>query len=145
MSLKYNKLYNILAAIGFMNCWLAIIVPWYSIVYPYGQFYIQPKSILNEVWVALIMAPIFEEIFFRKIWIDAIRKYASDLLLPGIIMSSLIFAWWHDYGYWGILVQGVLGLVSSWLYLKNDNSLISCIIFHAGYNYMCIYGWKSIL
>lgn len=147
MSIK-DKAVNVIAAIGFMFVWLLFISFWYDIVYDAyfnAQFYFrEPPSFTQRFWLSCIMAPVFEEIFFRKGSIDLAQRYAPDKLWLIVILTSLAFAWWHEYGYWAILVQGVLGLVSSILYIKNENSLTSSIILHMVYNFFCVWGFKFL-
>ena len=140
-----SKLKNFLLAIGFMQLWLVGIVLIYKTVY--SQYPTSPQihswTDWNLWWEAIIMAPVTEEIFFRLMPIELAKRYFPDLLWTIILCSSLLFAYYHGYGYWAVPIQGVMGLVSSWLYLKNKE-IYSCIIFHAGYNFLVIFGWNLL-
>ncbi|WP_407415928.1 CPBP family intramembrane glutamic endopeptidase [Methanobrevibacter sp.] len=87
---------------------------------------IQNSSIYINLLVISILAPIFEEIFFRKLLIDRTIKYGAKL---SILLSALLFALFH-----GNLSQFfyafLLGGFFAYIYIKTGNVIYS-IICHA--------------
>ena len=87
---------------------------------------IQNSSIYINLLVISILAPIFEEIFFRKLLIDRTIKYGAKL---SILLSALLFALFH-----GNLSQFfyafMLGGFFAYIYIKTGNIIYS-IICHA--------------
>ena len=76
---------------------------------------------------ALINAPFFEELIFRKIFIDKLSKIYTVKF--SIIFSSLCFSLYHLPNFSNLIPTLILGLISGYLYLKSKNITIS-IIFH---------------
>ena len=76
---------------------------------------------------ALIIAPLFEELIFRKIFIDKLSKIYTVKF--SIIFSSLCFSLYHLPNFSNLIPTLILGLISGYLYLKSKNITIS-IIFH---------------
>ena len=76
---------------------------------------------------ALIIAPFFEELIFRKIFIDKLSKIYTVKF--SIIFSSLCFSLYHLPNFSNLIPTLILGLISGYLYLKSKNITIS-IIFH---------------
>jgi membrane protease YdiL (CAAX protease family) len=91
---------------------------------------IQNSSIYINLIVISILAPIFEEIFFRKLLIDRTIKYGATL---SILLSALMFALFH-----GNLSQFfyafLLGLLFAFVYIKTGRITYS-IILHAVVNF----------
>lgn len=76
-----------------------------------------------------IYAPFFEELVFRS-WLgwfksDQYTKYTLYLVL----LSSLFFGYAHN-GAWSIPIQGVGGIIFSYVYLKNGYSYLSAVFTH---------------
>lgn len=86
---------------------------------------IQNSSIYINLLVISILAPIFEEIFFRKLLIDRTIKYGAKL---SILLSALLFALFH-----GNLSQFfyafLLGGFFAYIYIKTGK-IIYTIILH---------------
>lgn len=76
---------------------------------------------------ALIIAPLFEELIFRKIFIDRLSKIYTIKL--SIIFSSICFSLYHLPNFSNLIPTVILGLISGYLYIKSKNITIS-IIFH---------------
>lgn len=91
---------------------------------------IRNSSIYINLIVISILAPIFEEIFFRKLLIDRTIKYGATL---SILLSALMFALFH-----GNLSQFfyafLLGLLFAFVYIKTGKIIYS-IILHAFVNF----------
>ena len=75
----------------------------------------------------LIIAPLFEELIFRKIFIDRLSKIYTIKL--SIIFSSICFSLYHLPNFSNLIPTVILGLISGYLYIKSKNITIS-IIFH---------------
>jgi membrane protease YdiL (CAAX protease family) len=91
---------------------------------------IQNSSIYINLIIISIIAPIFEELFFRKLLIDRTIKYGATL---SILLSAFIFALFH-----GNLNQFfyafLLGAFFAYVYTKTGN-IIYTIILHAFVNF----------
>ena len=91
-----------------------------------------PSSPLGFIFfaiIAIILAPFWEELFFRGI---VFQKIASAKgIKAGIIISSLLFAIFHVR--YDIIPLSVLGLVAAILYIKTKQ-IITPILLHFFYN-----------
>lgn len=91
---------------------------------------IQNSSIYINLIIISIIAPIFEELFFRKLLIDRTIKYGATL---SILLSAFIFALFH-----GNLNQFfyafLLGAFFAYVYTKTGK-IIYTIILHAFVNF----------
>ena len=88
------------------------------------------EGLLSEgSWVfviaAVLFAPVVEEMMFRKILIDRIRKYGE---LPAILLSGFLFGLFH-----GNFTAG-LGLLFAWIYVRTGR-IIHTIALHAIVNF----------
>jgi len=79
----------------------------------------------------VIMAPVCEEILFRKILIDRIRLYGDK---AAILVSSVVFALSHGNFYQFFYAFGI-GLVFAYIYIKTGR-LRYTIIFHMAINFL---------
>lgn len=86
-------------------------------------------SILSMVCI-IILAPIFEEILFRGLIFNELKKNIN--LVTAVILQAIIFALFH-----GNMLQGIytfiLGIILSILYIST-NSIWSNILCHIVYN-----------
>ncbi|MBR6025103.1 MAG: CPBP family intramembrane metalloprotease [Methanobrevibacter sp.] len=91
---------------------------------------IQNSSIYINLIIISIVAPIFEELFFRKFLIDRTIRYGATL---SILLSAFIFALFH-----GNLSQFfyafLLGAFFAYVYIKTGK-IIYTIILHAFVNF----------
>ena len=91
---------------------------------------IQNSSIYINLIIISIIAPIFEELFFRKLLIDRTIKYGATL---SILLSAFVFALFH-----GNLNQFfyafLLGAFFAYVYTKTGK-IIYTIILHAFVNF----------
>jgi membrane protease YdiL (CAAX protease family) len=76
---------------------------------------------------ALIIAPLFEELIFRKIFIDNLSKLYS--VKNAIIFSSICFSLYHLPNFSNLIPTFLLGLVAGYLYIKSKKIIIP-MIFH---------------
>lgn len=119
----------------FLMTLLTFIPPLFDFVMPYliDISFTEELPIIYIFIVAVILAPIVEEIVFRGYlmnkWID---KYGVK---KGIIFSSLIFMIIHFQSLF--IPQLIVGLLCGLLYVKFNN-LLYPILFHALYNFMVL-------
>jgi membrane protease YdiL (CAAX protease family) len=66
-----------------------------------------------------ILAPVFEELFYRKAIIDRLRRYGD---LPAILISGLIFGLVHG-NFSQVFYSTAIGWVLGYVYLKTGNVL----------------------
>lgn len=104
------------------------------------------KSInsFQSLFILLIGAPLFEEIFFRGFLQDNIKLviFPKQNFYYSIILTSLVFAAVHFYNiatvglYQTLFVSGfalIVGLIAGYYRYRNNN-IINCIKIHAGAN-----------
>ena len=76
-----------------------------------------------------ILAPIFEELFYRKAIIDRLRRYGD---LPAILISGLIFGLVHG-NFSQVFYSAAIGMLLGFVYLRTGNVLCT-IGLHAAFN-----------
>ena len=89
--------------------------------------YITPFGI-NLLFVG-ILAPIFEELFYRKAIIDRLRRYGE---LPAIFISGLIFGLVHG-NFNQVFYATAIGMLLGFIYLRTGNVFYT-ISLHAAFN-----------
>ena len=89
--------------------------------------YITPFGV-NFLFVG-VLAPIFEELFYRKAIIDRLRRYGD---LPAILVSGVIFGLVHG-NFSQVFYSTAIGLVLGFVYLRTGNVLYT-ILLHATFN-----------
>lgn len=75
----------------------------------------------------IILAPILEEVFFRKILFNGLLKKYSFLI--SVIVSSLFFALIHIPNWLNLIPSFIFGIICCLIYIKTKNILYP-IIFH---------------
>lgn len=88
-------------------------------------------SISTTMFLAVILAPIFEEIVFRGFLFGGLRYKIGDFF--GATLSSFIFAAVHGYSPMGFVSVVISGLIFCGLY-RWSGSLIPGMIAHAAFN-----------
>ncbi|MBV6647061.1 MAG: CPBP family intramembrane metalloprotease [Cyclobacteriaceae bacterium] len=104
-------------------------------------------SLFAANWHSLLVAPLVEEFFYRKVLLDNLRKRYSNWLfiIPLASVSFILAHFTYFDGPWelGILKASMLfivGCLLGWTYLKSD-SYVTVVILHACNNlYIAIYG-----
>lgn len=94
-----------------------------------GEF-IAETPIGIVILVVVIIGPIFEELIFRKMYIDTIGKYSTT---TAILVSAASFALFHGNITQIIYTFGV-GLILGWVYAKTKN-IVYTIILHMLLNF----------
>ena len=82
------------------------------------------------ILVVVIIGPIFEELIFRKIFVDTIGKYSTSL---AILISAASFALFHG-NITQIIYTFGAGLILAWVYAKTKK-IIYPIILHMLLNF----------
>lgn len=89
-----------------------------------------PLLIGYSVFLACVIGPVIEEIFFRGFCYPAVRKVWGAR--AGILLTAALFAWIHHstFAFWPIFI---LGVILAYLYEKRQ-SLIPSITLHVIHN-----------
>ena len=83
---------------------------------------------INLLFVG-ILAPVFEELFYRKAVIDRLRRYGD---LPAILISGLIFGLIHG-NFSQVFYATAVGMLLSFIYVRTG-SVLYTISIHAAFN-----------
>lgn len=131
-----SKILTIIAAYALCMFWSnfasAIIT---TLGYPYDEtITFTTESDAHAFFYAIIFAPLWEELAFRYAPITIAKNLGKENLWPTIVGMSCFFGWIHYSNPESILLQGVIGLILSVLYIKNGYSYWSSVIVHALYN-----------
>lgn len=81
--------------------------------------------------IAVIVGPIFEELIFRKIFIDRFSRYGYGI---SIVVSSLAFAFFHG-NFYQFFYAFAIGLVLGYVYARTRN-IIYPIVMHSLINFL---------
>ncbi|MDX2226723.1 MAG: CPBP family intramembrane glutamic endopeptidase [Verrucomicrobiae bacterium] len=90
-----------------------------------------PAFTVGIFLMATVMAPIWEEIFFRGITYTALKKYLSPV--GSLLISSLLFSILHDFSLQTLLPLWLLGMVFAFAYERTGSILVP-IFMHATFN-----------
>lgn len=85
--------------------------------------------------IAVLIAPIIEEMLFRKILIDRIRKYGD---LTAILISGIMFGLFHG-NFTQVFYAAALGLFFAYIYVKTGK-ILHTIILHIMVNF-----WGTVM
>lgn len=127
---------------------LSMTLIWYSLTI-YGLFPLLfgPRGPHgdSEPWQVLaffrcVWAPIWEEAAYRYAPITLAKNIDEIHIWPIVVIASALFGWQHS-GPSGVLFQGVMGLIFSWVYIRNGYCYWSAVILHATWNILTtVYG-----
>ncbi len=81
------------------------------------------KPVILILCVA-VMAPILEELFFRKFLVDRLRSFGE---LPAILLSAFLFALFHQSAS-QILYAFIIGVLLAYFYCRTGNYWLSVLI-----------------
>lgn len=87
---------------------------------------------MDPLWLILcvgIAAPILEELFFRKLVIDRVRRFGE---VPAMLISALLFALFHQSATQFLYTFGA-GLLLAYFYVRTGNFLWTAVL-HAVFN-----------
>jgi membrane protease YdiL (CAAX protease family) len=76
-----------------------------------------------------VLAPFFEEAFFRKGLLSAMSKWVP--VQSGLLITAIVFACFHPLSHFPLIVG--LGYLFGWVYLKTGN-LSASILLHVAWN-----------
>lgn len=127
-------------SLKFIALGLILTVLW-SVISGYTLDYLGParsifeeNSIQYDAFIACIWAPIWEEMMYRWAPIQIVKRLKKEeIMWPVIIISSATFGWGHEECQEGVFIQGIFGIISSYIYLKT-NRIWNCIVIHSLYN-----------
>jgi hypothetical protein len=133
-----EKVATVFGAVMVSLIWAAFIV------WIWHQFYYTNEEVWGDVnfmfpkrfgfyFMACVFAPLWEEVAFRVLPIQIARKVPQNISWPIILVASCIFGLVHN-GVPSIMLQGVLGLLWSYVYIKNGYSYLSSFSTHLLYN-----------
>ena len=88
-------------------------------------------SLFSVFLFIVVLAPIFEEIFYRKVLIDRLRRYGD---VPAIIISGLVFGLIHG-NFSQFFYAALLGMVFGAVYVYTGN-LGYTVFLHMAVNFM---------
>lgn len=93
------------------------------------------ENMTEEIIAVIIIAPIFETLFFQYCIIEFFRKKMNKFYV--CLLSSFIFALFHLYNFYYFLFALFTGIVFAYLYLlgkKKNRAIILTIASHSLYN-----------
>ena len=90
------------------------------------------ETLLSSVIFSAVLAPIFEELIFRKALIDRTAVFGDK---TAMVLSALIFGLFHGNLYQFFYAFG-LGLVLSYIYIRTGK-IRCCITMHMAINLFC--------
>jgi hypothetical protein len=142
-----SKLLTILLGYIVIFAWMEFVSHLLHWLYPpppgntFGQVFFNPVTppLRYIIFVTIIWAPFWEEIFNRHAYGLIVKQIGNKFLLPAMIISSFVFGWLHDDGQLSILRQGVMGMVFFYVYVKNGYSWRSSWLLHAAWNATCVF------
>lgn len=92
------------------------------------------------VLMSCIWPAIWEELLYRYGPIKIAKSFNKpEIIWPVILMSSAMFGWGHLDGHQGVFIQGIIGILLSFIYLKT-NQIWLCMLIHAIYNTLITFG-----
>jgi membrane protease YdiL (CAAX protease family) len=91
-----------------------------------------PWGLVLALITACLLAPLAEEILYRGVLFRSIKNRLG--VLPGAVISSLIFALLHFYDGYGLVSVGVFGFFCALVYAATG-SLTTAIALHLLYNF----------
>lgn len=131
-----EKAYNIMLVLVFYSFYSKILVTFLKGIYPEPLDLIgDAKMLLWTYFWTCVVAPLWEELFFRVGPISIAKKLGRHYYFPIILMSSIFFGYMHGFHPLGIILQGVFGFLASVLYIKNGNCYISVVLAHFLWNF----------
>lgn len=104
---------------------------------------------IGRFFFVCILAPLWEEAAFRHAPLQMAKelkiKLNIDVIIPFAIISSCIFGWGHGSSPTGIMIQGVAGLILSYVYVKSGYKYWSTVVLHFLWNFSLYYIFPDIV
>lgn len=97
----------------------------------------KPEASYHSIYWGILLAPLFEELFYRGFLFGQLHRYGKWHFIPAAIVNAVIFAsihWyqvsdlWSAVGVLGITLMG--GVFFAWLYIEWNNNLWLPIFLH---------------
>jgi len=142
------KVGNVIVAFFAMVIWSAFVV-WITSLLAGEKTYSDSEregSVAFNLVMTCILPPLWEELKYRVVYlkvakfIDRATNANGEIIILGMLVSSIDFGWGHGFGIYSLLMQGVFGLMLAWVYIKNGYSYISSVALHFLWNTYVIFG-----
>ena len=114
------------AALGAIGLWYAQLL---ERLVPGATSVGAPAQFASSLAVAVLAAPVVEELLFRGLLLGGLRRQATPLV--AVVWSALLFAFVHPMPWWPLVF--VLGVLCAALRLR-FGSLWAAVSLHAAYN-----------
>lgn len=124
-----EKIAVILAGFGLCYIWCNLIVLFFKTIGLEGEY------LIESFIMSVIVAPLWEELLFRRGVVYLTLKLDVFYRLPIIIVSSVVFGWLHG-SVINVFFQGVIGFIIAVVYVKNNYCYWSAVSLHALWNLM---------
>lgn len=129
----FGKFKNIIIGTSVYIVWATLVLLGYNMFIPdFGvnnSSFSHPHSSIYIFFSSCILTPLFEELFFRTP-LGLLKKLDVQYTLYYIILSSVFFGYLHPLGLYSIPIQGFLGVLFCYVYLKNGYSYLSVVFMH---------------
>ena len=101
-----------------------------KLVNPVAEILINESSIWAFIY-AVILAPIFEELIFRKLLLNKLRRFGD---LPAILLTGLAFGLFH-FNLMQFFYASVLGFLFAYITIRS-NTIVYSVILHMMNNFI---------
>lgn len=126
-----------------------VILAW-IIILQYTRPFLVEDTIFGSAYTALgvfvftcLIAPMWEELIYRWLPLMLTRKIhrhtGHDYTIYAILLSSAVFGIGHNNGIYSILLQGVGGVILSYLFILNGYRYWYNVLAHALWNASILY------
>lgn len=110
---------------------------WVNLVIIFMDAFYNLTDDIQHLFLSVLFAPVVEETMYRYAPLSIARKYFPKSITAVVILSSIIFGLGHTNPFpASILIQGMLGVSFSYVYLKYG--LRYSILSHALWNLGCL-------
>lgn len=137
---SYTAILPVFAGLLLLLVFIASLVNYQPPAHPLVNVFLEEEVrakplIIYSIFLAVVVGPIFEEIFFRGFCYTILKNKLG--VKWGMIISSAFFALIHEntFAFWPIFI---LGMVLCYVYEKRG-SLLTTIVLHVTYNSIFIY------
>ena len=98
------------------------------------------STLIERILVTAVLAPVFEELIFRKLLIDRTIKYGQTL---SILLSGLLFGLFHG-NFQQFFFATLIGMLFALVYIRTGRIIYS-ILLHAAMNFSTSFVTASLL
>lgn len=142
-----KKLSLTISAVFIILAWIIILQvtrPFLVQDYLFGPSY----TAIGMFFFTCIFTPLWEELIFRWTPIMLARKIhqntGHDYTIYAILLSSYIFGAGHSNGIYGILLQGIGGVILSYLFILNGYKYWYNVLAHSLWNMNVLYLFPAL-